>query len=119
MIKLNLLFAGVLLIFASCTNHSEDDLINQEPIPETVTYLDNVKPIIDANCVSCHGNANPQAGLSLTNYTQVKNAVQNNGLINRISLADGNPSLMPTTGRMPQATIDLIAQWNLDGLLEQ
>lgn len=116
--KFNLLVAGSILIFTSCTNHSEDDLINLETTPETVTFINDVKPIIDANCISCHGTSFPQGNLSLTTYSQVKSAVQNNGLLTRISLPDGNPSLMPTTGRMPQATIDLITAWNEDGLLE-
>lgn len=106
------------IIFYSCSTNSEDDLIVKEVIVEEVKYTENIKPIIDNNCIGCHGNINPNAGLTLTNYNQVKQAVLNNGLIDRISKPSGDPQLMPTSGRMPQQTIDLVTQWNSDGLLE-
>lgn len=106
-------------IFTSCENNSEEDLIIAQPISNVVTYNENIKPIIDNNCVSCHA-ANPVngAGISLNNYTNVKNALENAGLINRISASAGSPQIMPPSGRMPQQTIDLILKWQTDGLLE-
>ncbi|RSK39701.1 hypothetical protein [Mangrovimonas spongiae] len=113
----------VILLFTisalSCTNTSEDDLIDQIPIEDVVTYTNHVKPIIDTNCLTCHSNP-PTNGtsLSLTTYSQVKSAVENNNLIGRISSQD--PSfLMPFGGqRLPQNLIDLIIQWDDDGLNE-
>ncbi|WP_244606807.1 hypothetical protein [Flavobacterium circumlabens] len=91
------------------------------PITGLATYNMNVKSIIDNNCVVCHA-AVPKNGapMSLVNYDQVKNAVLNRGLLTRISLENGNSSLMPQGGpRLPQATIDVIKKWEQDGLLEQ
>lgn len=105
-----------------CSNNSEDDLILQD-IPSNgspTTYLTKVKTIIDNNCINCHG-ANPTNGASssLTTYAEVKNAVLNNGLIDRISRTNGAPGLMPLGGpRMTQQTIDIVIDWNNDGLLE-
>lgn len=105
----------------SCTNTSEEDLIDQTPIDEseTITYNNHIKTIIDSNCISCHG-APPINGtsLSLTTYSQVKSAVENNNLIGRISSQD--PSfLMPLGGqRLPQNLIDLVIAWEDDGLIE-
>ena len=49
----------------------------------------------------------------------VKDAVINKGLLDRISRPEGASGLMPNGGpRLPQATIDLIVQWDADGLLE-
>jgi hypothetical protein len=49
----------------------------------------------------------------------VKLSVLNNGLIDRISRAQGASGMMPYQGtRMPQSSIDLIIDWNTDGLLE-
>ena len=69
-----------------------------------------------ATCVACHG-ATTQ--MPLATYNQVKLSVQNNGLLDRISRAQGASGMMPYQGtRMPQTTIDLINDWNTDGLLE-
>lgn len=115
-----------LLIAASflmaCSNDNPDTLMQEIPANTTkITYQQNVKSIIDNNCISCHG-ATPRNGtsLSLVTYNQVKNAIQNRGLLSRISLNNGNSSLMPQGGsRLPQATIDVVAKWEQDGLLEQ
>lgn len=121
--KLKNLFS--LLIFSSflmaCSNENSETLMDNTPIQGVVTYKQNVKSIIDNNCISCHGaTAANGAPMSLVTYSQVKNAMQNRGLLNRISLNNGNSLLMPQGGpRLPQATIDIVAKWQQDGLLEE
>lgn len=114
-----------LLVFSSllmaCTNDNPETLMEDIPLEGTITYNQNVKSIIDNNCIRCHASA-PLNGapMSLVNYNQVKEAIQNRGLLNRISLNNGDNSLMPQGGpRLPQATIDVIVKWQQDDLLEQ
>lgn len=110
--------ASVLL---SCADDNPSTLIDTPPITGLATYKENVKSIIDNNCVVCHA-AIPKNGapMSLVTYDQVKNAVLNRGLLTRISLENGNTLLMPQGGpKLPQATIDVIKKWEQDGLLEQ
>ena len=112
-----LLSASFLL---SCSNDNPDTLMEDVPNDNVVKYQQNVKSIIDNNCISCHA-ATPRNGapMALVTYDQVKNAVQNRGLLNRISLNNGNSLLMPQSGRLPQATIDIVVKWQQDGLLQQ
>lgn len=108
-------------ILTACTNDNSDTLMEDIPSMVQATYAQNVKSIIDNNCIVCHATV-PRNGapMSLVTYDQVKNAVQNRGLLNRISLNNGNSLLMPQGGpRLPQATIDIVVKWNQDGLLEQ
>lgn len=105
---------GLLIVFtlASCTNDSDSDLL-ETPEIETVNYTDIVKQIIDQNCISCHA-ATPINGapMSLHTYENVKNAVLNRGLINRISLIEGQSGFMPIGGsKLPQTQINQIIQW--------
>lgn len=108
-----------LLVLNSCTNASEDDLIDTQPLPEKVTYAAHVKPIIDNNCIRCHNNPPVNgATIPLLTYQEVKSTVQNNNLISKIN-GDGPGSLMPLGGpKLPQNSIDLIEKWETDGLLE-
>lgn len=108
-------------ILMACTNDNPETLMDNKPIGGIVTYKQNVKSIIDNNCISCHGTTPTNgAPMSLVTYIQVKNAIENRGLLNRISLNNGNSLLMPQGGpRLPQATIDIVAQWQEDGLLEE
>ncbi|AWI27222.1 hypothetical protein [Flavobacterium pallidum] len=109
------------LLLAACTNDSPEDLLDGQPITGTVTYNANVKPIITNNCLFCHTSPPVNgAPMQLTTYEDVKNAVLNRGLLNRISRQNGEEGLMPNGGpRMPQHNIDVINQWLEDGLLEQ
>jgi uncharacterized membrane protein len=105
--------------FCSCENNSTDDLTDATPI-DNVTYTEHVKTIINNNCIICHGTipAN-SAPMSLVTYDQVKQAVQERGLLDRISRAQGEPGMMPNGGtRLPQNQIDLIVQWEEQGLQE-
>lgn len=112
-------FFGLSLLFCGCTNDSPDDLIDATPV-ENVTYTEHVKTIINNNCIVCHGTIPANgAPMSLVTYAQVKDAVQNRGLLDRISRAQGEPGMMPNGGtRLPQNQIDLITQWNEQGLQE-
>ena len=111
---------AILMILFGCTDASEDDLIDQTELPELTTYVDDVRPIIQNNCIMCHSNP-PQNGapMPLMTYENVKNAVETRDLINRISSEDLG-FLMPFGGpRLPQNLIDTVIQWEADGLLEE
>ena len=114
----------VLLVFTisilnSCTNVSEEDLIEDIQLPGLVTYNADIRAIIDNNCLNCHTNP-PVNGAPnpLTDYINVKDAVENRNLISKIS-GNGPGSLMPLGGpSLPQNLIDLIIKWEADGFLE-
>ncbi|RZJ92705.1 MAG: hypothetical protein EOO20_00780 [Chryseobacterium sp.] len=120
-LKTLLFGVSVASLLAGCSDDNPTTLIDSAPITGLSTYKNNVKAIIDNNCTVCHA-AVPKNGapMSLVTYEQVKNAVVNRGLLTRISLENGNSSLMPQGGpRLPQATIDVIKKWEQDGLPEQ
>lgn len=108
---------GIILFITGCTSDSTEDLIDNTPIGESITYSDDVKSIVDLNCISCH--ANPPingAPMSLTTYENVKDAILHRGLIDRISRENGQPGLMPLGGpRLLQSKIDIIMQWEIQG----
>ena len=118
--KLVIITFGI-LVFYGCTSVSEDDLIENTPIPDdTITYIGHVKSIIDNNCIDC--NSNPPvngAPMSLITYENVRDAVQNRDLIARIS-SDNLGFLMPFGGpRLPQNLIDTVILWEAEGLQEE
>ncbi len=120
--KRTLFLLGFSAFAFACTSHTYDDIteVDNNPAPELVTYQ-QVKPIIDNACLNCHSNP-PQnaAPMPLVGYENVREAILNRNLINRISVPQGDGTLMPPGGpRLPQASIDLIAEWVNDGLLEE
>lgn len=109
-------FACMVFLFLGCTNDSESDLVDNS-VPGTNTYTNSIKSIMDNNCISCHGNTTSGgAPMSLTTYQNVKDAVTNKGLIDRISRAQGASGMMPLGGtRLSQSSIDQIVDWKNNG----
>lgn len=114
-----ILLVSVFALLTACSSNSESDLIDNN-VPSTITYTNSIKSIMDTNCISCHGtNPSNGASISLTTYQNVKNAVQNNGLIDRISRAQGAGGMMPLGGsRLPQSKIDEVITWKNNGYVQ-
>jgi len=117
-----LLIVMALLISYSCVNDSEDDLIDNTPLPpaDLVNFDDNIQPIMTNNCIFCHSNP-PVNGATtpLVTYNDVVTGVENNNLIARIQAQPGESGAMPLGGpRLPQNLIDLIVLWESEGFLE-
>lgn len=108
-----------ILALTSCANESTSDLIDV-PLVENVTYTNSIKPIIDTNCLGCHSDPTANsAPMSLNTYEKVKEYVQNDKIIERISKEEGQSGFMPQGGtKLPQPLIDLIIKWKQQGLQE-
>ncbi len=117
---------GLLLLISGLMGCSSSD--NSEGVPlddpnnngganaMDLTYTSDIRPIIQANCLSCHGNPpTNNAPMSLTTYALVKSAVETRGLVNRIN-SSVNP--MPPDGRMPSVTRQMITDWVNQGFPE-
>lgn len=103
---------------SSCTRDSSLDLKN--PDQGKISYTADIAPIVANNCLMCHSSP-PQNGapMQLTTYTDVRNAILNRGLLDRISRPQGATGMMPNGGtRLPQATIDKMIKWQADGFQE-
>ena len=118
---IHLIFSITLaFLIISCTNASENDLIDQIDPEQVITYSEHIKPIFDSNCVACHSNpAINGAGVPLTTLSEVQSSIENTDLIERINRQSGEGGFMPLGGsRIPQASIDLIIQWQSEGFSE-
>lgn len=117
--KIGLAFLALASItITSCSSDSESDLLElPDEIPsngDLVTYTNDVKSIVDGSCLGCHSSP-PRNGapFALTNFNQV--STRANSILTAMSRANGAPAAMPPSGRLPQATIDVIDQWIKDG----
>ena len=117
--KKNIIYLKSLLLFVSfcaCSSNSEDDMQNSDPI----TYTNDVKAIIDGNCLNCHSDPpTNEAPTALVTYNQVRNSTENGTLISRIQRQMSESGAMPIDGpRLSQSLIDVIVQWRADGFIE-
>jgi len=108
-------FTGLMLM-GSCYYDVEQDLYPQDPCEtQNMSFANDIKPIIDQYCVSCHSGANPSASIDLSDYPGVK-AIADNGLLQEvISRPNGDPTLMPPSGKLSDCRIRKINSWVIDG----
>jgi len=128
-----ILIIGICFIIFSCSElflteiePSETDCLNDDI---ECTYSEHVKPIFDANCISCHEFANYSNGeLSLSSYANTLSGGNNGSIINsnsensllyqKITGDQTEGSKMPPSDLMIQFNIDVIAKWIEDGTIE-
>ena len=117
-VKNIILGLGIVAALYSCESNTYEDLEEDVVVDVEITYDSHIKSIIDNNCISCHGAGGVSSFRPLTNYMEVKDAVENTDLLDRIQRQNGEAGQMPQTGRMPMSNIDLILEWATNGLPE-
>lgn len=100
----------------ACESRTYEEISDQTPAPVVVKYTADVKPIVDANCISCHNSTGAASYFPLTSYSQVKNNIDN--VIDRIQRVNGDPLKMPQGGALSPSQITIFTKWKADGLLE-
>ncbi len=100
------------IVIGSCESTTVQEI---QPVVTNPTYNSNIKPIFAAKCVSCH-SANGESP-ALTNYAEVKDAMENGDVQCRIEHLCGE--VMPPSGKMQSVFIDMINNWKDQGYVEQ
>ncbi|GGX14969.1 c-type cytochrome [Aquimarina muelleri] len=117
-----LLLLTILSLNCSSSDESAEPLTptnpNTNPNPSKITtYNADVKSIIDNQCISCHTIPLAEgAPFAMRNYAETINGV-NRDLVLRVK--SNGVNVMPPAGRLPQATIDIILDWEADGFKEK
>jgi hypothetical protein len=106
-------------LLASCAYDNFQDAYGDQIADcdtSAVSYSLDIQPVIDNNCVNCHGPINPLAGLDISTYQQVD---ANKGKISdRINRQPGDPLLMPQNGPpLLRCDIDQFDAWVNQGAL--
>jgi len=107
---------------ASQCNHdiSVSGIPNAEPpgpmICDTmnVTYSNNVLPLLQQNCFSCHSGPNPSGNLDFTNYNQLAYIAQTGILLAAIRHEDGTLPMPQNANKLDDCSIATIAIWVRD-----
>ena len=113
----------VLFLGQGCYYDNEEELyplIRPPVISDTVSvsYKDDVVPILEAKCYACHDALNYQVngnGILLEGYENVKIFAANGKLYGVISWSPGFQRMPLRGNKIPAADIALIRKWVDDG----
>lgn len=104
------------LIAVSCESNTYSEI----SMVANPTYSKNIGPLVNSKCVSCHSPGGTDQSPYLTTYAEVKESIVNGNtlcLIEDPSACFFGDNIMPPTGKMPQATIDMIKLWQEQGFV--
>jgi hypothetical protein len=112
------LITGSIVLIIGCSKTSEDKLASPDPPTcDTVNmmYSTDIKPILQANCYSCHSSGNAEGGVTLDSYESVKNVADNGNLIGVITHAAGYPPMPQGGAKLSDCDINKIKDWINNG----
>lgn len=115
--KKTLAFSLIFVTAISCSKEYENEVNPTPPSDTEITYIKHVKPILDQNCISCHGGNTPVANLRLTTYAEAKASAESQKLVQYIYGFQGAP-IMPPSGKMSSEKTQTIENWVDQGLKE-
>lgn len=114
----------------------EMDTINQDTVnmdtvttrscdPDTIYFENHILPILVSNCAlsGCHDVATASDGVKLNDYTNIISTGEvvpfdpEDSELFEVLIEDDPDKFMPPTGKLDDATIDLIAGWISQGAL--
>jgi hypothetical protein len=118
--KITAVFIVGLITFSSCSialfSCTREKVTPTEIQCTTIISFSNeVVPIIQANCISCHDQGNASGGFDFSSYTSI--SANANAILN--SMKANGYQLMPIGGpALPDATIQKVKCWIEQGKLD-
>ena len=115
MIKLRYLFFILIigLTLNSCYYDNVEHLYPESGDCDTsnLTYSNDVWPLINANCTSCHSGAAASGNVRLENYDQIRTAAANGQLLGTIRHESGWSPMPKGGGKLPDCDITKLEIW--------
>ncbi len=104
----------IISLFETGCYYDKEELLNPgTAICDTaiVTFSGSVKPILTANCTSCHSNPDPPLGVLLDRYSCVKAQAINGKLIGVITHSPGFIPMPQNAMKLSDCNIAKIKKW--------
>jgi len=122
--KFSILILTAVICFNCSSSDDGGDTNGGDPEPnpnpnKITTYDADVKAIIDGQCIRCHTTPLQEgATFPMDNFNETRNGI-NRGMIERIQSTSSRRVMPPPPAAMlTQEVIDIIRDWEADGLLE-
>jgi len=105
---------------SSCYYDNEEELYPNTNLPcdsVSVSYKNDIDPILQAKCVGCHNANNPGGGYVYDTYADTKNSVDDGTLLG-VTNHYATFSPMPKgASKMPECELGKIRNWINEGAL--
>lgn len=93
----------------ACRDTSACDTLN-------LSFATHIQPMMQANCVGCHGANNPSAGINLSTLSGVRTVATNGKLVGAVSKQAGFVPMPPAGNGLSSCHINQIKSWINQGM---
>ncbi len=117
----------ILSLFSSCYYDNLDELhptvVTENCDTAGMSYLNNIKPILDLNCGTtntCHNANHSDSGIPLDSYTSLQDEITNHSgrLMGSIRHEPGFAAMPQSGGKLSNCNISKIQAWINQGMLD-
>jgi hypothetical protein len=117
LLKVALLLISCFSLLQSCTYDKELLPAAVSACPDTlnVSFAAKIKPLLQANCISCHGNGTNAGNVSLDSYSGVRQAALSGRLLGAISHSAGYAPMPQGAGKLNSCSIIAVKTWIDEG----
>ncbi len=84
----------------------------------SITYTVHVKPIMEASCTNCHNNSRRADGISLSDFTNTKDAFMNHNALCTVHQSGGCSPMPRMAAKLSDETITTLDCWVKQGCKE-
>lgn len=92
----------------SCSEMRGTPTVDSLDIP---TFMDDIGPIVAANCLGCHSGSKPSNGYDFSDPAFFRSIAATGKVVRAISHQEGVTPMPFMEEKLPQATIDRMARW--------
>jgi hypothetical protein len=104
---------AMLVLLSSCYYDVAEELYPEKPDCDTtsVTFSNDIMPIINSNCTSCHSGQAAAGNIKLENYNDISAAANNGSLLGVIRHEQGWSPMPKGGGKLNDCDIAKIETW--------
>jgi mono/diheme cytochrome c family protein len=105
--------ASVLVLSVSSCYYDKEEVLYPDSICDTadVRYSTTVQPVLNSNCVSCHGGSTPSAGIKLDTYDGVSIQAANGRLWGAVSHSNNFSPMPKNANKLSDCSLAKIKKW--------
>lgn len=114
-----LLLSVPILFFSACVYENEEDLFGNSECGDVsnISLKNDVTPILENACYSCHGVGVETGGINLEDYGQLSIYAESGQLIGAIRHMEGFAVMPPSGDMLADCDIQRIEKWIEEGAL--
>ncbi|MDX1408521.1 MAG: hypothetical protein R3330_10320 [Saprospiraceae bacterium] len=105
------LLCALALSWVGCYYDVEEELYPNGCNTTDISYTQNIVPIIEANCLTCHDILSQNGNVVLDGYENVKQYADSGELLGTIRHEPGFSAMPQGTSKLPKCSIDRIQAW--------